>query len=173
MWRSPSIGMERLKSDRKDLDELWYMRSLLMHGEIFQLCSKSEKIMKGILSEELHSLLHALPVCLPEKQQYFMLPITRPSPFPTIYFNPLLRKSRNLTFRTVIMKHDRTKTIVFLNHETSSSHRRDHAFHSKPFANSTCRIRITLIPKMCLHQKRHILRRTKPISELISLSTFL
>jgi hypothetical protein len=61
-----------------------------------------------------------------------MLPVTCPTPSPTIYFTPLLKKGRNVTFRTVILTHNGTKIIVFINHETSNSHRRDLTFHSIP-----------------------------------------
>jgi hypothetical protein len=84
------------------------------------------------LKRNLHSSLDPLPVYLPKKQRCFMLPTACASPSPTIYFTPFLRKSRNLNFRTTVLKHNRTKTIVFINHETSNSHRRDHTFHSIP-----------------------------------------
>jgi len=137
--------------------------------------------MKKILSEELRSSLHPLPICLPGNQKYFMLPITcpspplpPPSPHPSIIFTPFLKKSRNLAFRAVILKYYEATTIVFRNYETSNSHRRDRTFHSislqirhaefSPFITDT---------KNCLHQIRHILTRTKPVSELTSLPTFL
>jgi hypothetical protein len=109
---------------------------IVMNFDISEFCWRvvkyyssvlNRKKIQDILKQELQSLLHGLPICLPGKHKYFLSPITYAGPPPAVYFIPLFRSSRNLTFRAVILTHNWAKTADFVKQETWS-HSPFHSF---------------------------------------------